>query len=227
MNEIKHIAIIMDGNGRWAKKRGMPRSYGHKQGEASVKRTIEKCYKEGIETLSLFAFSTENWKREESEVNTLFEILAKFLARFEGEAIKREICVRIMGDFSKLPSDLQEPIASVIEKTKNFKKLTVNIGLNYGGRDEILRAVNLAVDRGMHVDAESFKTLLYTDGLPDPDIVIRTSGEFRLSNFMIYQCAYSELYFTDVLWPDFDEKELDKAIESFKKRDRRFGKITK
>lgn len=227
MNEIKHIAIIMDGNGRWAKKRGMPRTFGHKQGEAAVKKTIEKCYVEGIETLSLFAFSTENWSRDEKEVKTLFEILGKFLAKFESEAIKREIRVRIMGDFSALPSNLQAPILSVIEKTRDFKRLTVNIGLNYGGRDEIIRAVNLAVDSGKHVDKETFKKLLYTDGLTDPDIVIRTSGEMRLSNFMIYQSAYSELYFTDVLWPDFDGTELEKAIEGYKIRDRRFGKITK
>lgn len=227
MNEIKHIAIIMDGNGRWAKKRGMPRSYGHKQGENAVKKTIEKCYKEGIQTLSLFAFSTENWKRSQDEIEALFGLLAKFLSRFEVEAISREIKVRIMGDFSKLPQYLQEPISSVIENTKRFDKLIVNIGLNYGGRDEILRAVNIAVEKGEKVDADSFEKFLYTDGLSDPDIVIRTGGEFRFSNFMLYQCAYSELYFTDVLWPDFDEKELDKVIENYKKRDRRFGKITK
>ncbi len=225
MNDISHIAIIMDGNGRWAKRRGMPRTFGHKAGETSVKRIIEKCYKEGISTLSLFAFSTENWKREQTEVNTLFEILGNFLKKYVKVAVERQIRIRIMGDYSKLPEKLQKPIVDTLEKTKDFSRLTLNIGLNYGGRDEIIMACNKAVALGKEITEEDFSKLLYTEGLTDPDLVIRTSGEQRFSNFMLYQCAYSELYFTDVLWPDFDEAELDKAIEWYQNRDRRFGKI--
>ena len=224
MADINHIAIIMDGNGRWAKKKGMPRTYGHKKGEDAVKKIIQRCYELEVETLSLFAFSTENWNRDEKEVSTLFEILGVFLKKFLSTAIERNIRIRIMGDITQLPTKLQAPILNVIEKTKTFNRLTVNIGLNYGGRQEIVRAVNYAVEHNMKVDDESFKALLYTDGLSDPDLVIRTSGEYRFSNFMLYQCAYSELYFTDVLWPDFDGDQLDRAIEEFAKRERRFGK---
>ncbi len=224
MADINHIAIIMDGNGRWAKNKGKPRTYGHKKGEDAVKKVIQRCYELEVGTLSLFAFSTENWKRDSKEVSTLFEILGVFLKKFLSTAIERHVRIKIMGDITQLPTKLQAPILNVVEKTKDFNRLTVNIGLNYGGRQEIVRAVNLAVENNMKVDEESFKTLLYTDGLTDPDLVIRTSGEYRFSNFMLYQCAYSELYFTEVLWPDFDGDQLDIAIEEFSKRERRFGK---
>ena len=224
MADINHIAIIMDGNGRWAKNKGKPRTYGHKKGEDAVKKVIQRCYELEVSTLSLFAFSTENWKRDSKEVSTLFEILGVFLKKFLSTAIERHVRIKIMGDITQLPTKLQAPILNVVEKTKGFNRLTVNIGLNYGGRQEIVRAVNLAVENNMKVDEESFKTFLYTDGLTDPDLVIRTSGEYRFSNFMLYQCAYSELYFTEVLWPDFDGDQLDIAIEEFSKRERRFGK---
>lgn len=225
MKEIKHIAIIMDGNGRWAAKQGKPRTFGHKKGEESVVKVIKKCLSLGIKYLSLFAFSTENWKRSEKEVSTLFLILSKFLIKFHEDANKYGIRVKIMGDIEKLPKYLHKPIFNIIENTKDNKKLTLNIGLNYGGRNEIIKACNEAIVLGKEIDEKSFSKLLYTSDLPDPDLVIRTSGEQRFSNFMIYQCAYSELYFTDVLWPDFDGEELEKAIESYSMRERRYGDV--
>ncbi len=224
MNKLNHIAIIMDGNGRWAQKRNLERSEGHKAGEETVKMVIENCYKMQIPYLSLFAFSTENWAREEKEVKTLFQILSVFLKKFLSEAIKREIRIKIMGDMSKLPKKLQTSLKDVIDKTKDFERLTVNIGLNYGGRDEIVYAVRNLVEKGENITKENISKNLYTSDLPDPDLCIRTSGEMRMSNFMIYQCAYSELYFTDVLWPDFSQKDFMCAIEEYNRRNRRFGK---
>lgn len=223
-NNLQHIAIIMDGNGRWAKKRGLPRTAGHKAGEKAVKEVIENCYNKGIPYLSLFAFSTENWKRDSEEVKTLFTILAEFMKRFQKLAISKEIRIHIMGDITCLDGDLQKSLINIMEETKDFTKLTVNIGVNYGGRAEMVRAINLARESKEEVTEGNITKYLYTSEIPDPDIVVRTSGEYRFSNFMIYQCAYSELYFTDVLWPDFGEEELDKVIESFKGRNRRFGK---
>lgn len=228
MNENKpnlnHVAIIMDGNGRWAKKRNLPRSFGHKEGKKSVIKIIEHCYRLGIPYLSLYAFSTENWKRAKEEVDGLMSLLKSFMEDFKTEAVERKIRVKIMGDITPFSKELKEAITEIEESTKDDCKLTVNIGLNYGSRAEIIRAVNLAIEKGQKVDEQSFGQFLYTFDLPDPDLVIRTSGEQRLSNFMCYQSAYSELYFSKVLWPDFDEKEFDSILEEYSKRERRFGK---
>ncbi len=225
--KLQHIAIIMDGNGRWAQKRGLKRAAGHKAGEKSVLAVIERCLERGIPYLSLYAFSTENKNRDKEELNSLFSILKSFMVRYKDEAIKRDACIRTMGDLSYFDEDVRKSIEEAEEKTANGKSLTINIGLNYGGKDEIIRAINRANEAGVTLSEENFHDFLDTKGMPDPDLIIRTSGEMRLSNFMIYQGAYSELYFTSVLWPDFDGAELDKAIEEYYGRDRRFGKVTK
>lgn len=225
--KLQHIAIIMDGNGRWAQKRGLARAAGHKAGEKSVLSVIERCLERKIPYLSLYAFSTENKKRDKDELDSLILILKNFMVRYKDEAIKKDACIRIMGDLTYFDDDVRRSIEDAEKKTANGKSLTINIGLNYGGKDEIIRAIKKAQDLGVTLTEENFGDFLDTKGLPDPDLIIRTSGEMRLSNFMIYQGAYSELYFTPVLWPDFDGDELDKAIEEYYGRDRRFGKVTK
>ncbi len=225
--KLQHIAIIMDGNGRWAQKRGLARAAGHKAGEKSVLSVIERCLERGIPYLSLYAFSTENKNRDKEELDSLVSILKSFMVRYKDEAIKRDAKIRTMGDLSYFNDDVRESIEEAEKKTANGKTLTINIGLNYGGKDEIVRAIRRAENAGVKLTEENFGEFLDTSGLPDPDLIIRTSGEMRLSNFMIYQGAYSELYFTPVLWPDFDGEELDKAIEDYYGRDRRFGKVTK
>ena len=224
----KHIAIIMDGNGRWATHRGLPRNMGHKAGFENIKRIVEHIYNLGIHYVTFFTFSTENWKRPKEEINGIFDLVRDYL-KDDNEIqrfIDNSVRVTTMGDITKLPGDLLDKLMEVKEKTKDGKELTLNLAINYGGRDEILRAVNQAISVGERIETEEdFARYLYSDGLPDPDFVIRTSGELRLSNFMLYQMAYSELYFTKVYWPSFGKKELEKAIIDFQGRKRRFGAV--
>lgn len=232
MNVPKHIAIILDGNGRWAKSKGMPRNYGHTQGAKNVEIICEESYRMGVEFLTVYAFSTENWARPDDEVNALMKLLRNYLKTCLKTAEKNNMCVRIIGDKTRLDEDLQESIRVLEEATKSYTGLKFNVALNYGSQDEMLRAMNRIysdMDRGIiekkPVDKELFESYLDTAGLPMPDLLIRTSGEQRLSNFLLWQLAYSEFYFADVHWPDFTKEELIKAIESFNNRKRRFGKV--
>ena len=221
-----HVGFIMDGNGRWAKLRGKPRTYGHSKGADAIQGVVKGCYKKGIKAVSLYAFSTENWSRPKEEVDKIFDLLAKFLKKHVKTLIKYEARLNISGDISVLPNHLLTEIESVLEKTKHFTENTLNIALNYGSRLEIVRAVNNIIKEGVeNITEEDFSKYLYTANLPDVDLIVRTSGECRLSNFLLYQSAYAELYFTDVLWPDFSEEELEKALEWFDGRDRRYGNI--
>ncbi len=228
----RHVAAIMDGNGRWAKKRLMPRSFGHRAGVEALRGVITMSSDIGVEVLTLYAFSTENWGRPKDEVSVLMDLLVEFLTKELQELHENNVNIRFMGDIEKFPPKCKAAIENAIEVTKNNSGLVVNIALNYGGRLEMLRAfknIMNDVESGVLVkDKLSEQTIsdyMYTGGLPDPDLVIRTSGEMRLSNFMLYQTSYSELYFPEVLWPDFDEKEYEKALIDFSKRKRRYGKI--
>ncbi len=233
LNNIpEHVAIIMDGNGRWAKKRFLPRTAGHQEGMKRVIDIVEIAEKLNIKYLSLYAFSTENWKRPKEEIEGLMKLLVRYI-EIELERIhKNNIKIQTMGDLSKLPKIPREEVERAIKLTKNNTKMILNIGLNYGGKDEIVRAVkNILEDIKMgnineeDINTETFSNYLYTKGLPEPDLLIRPSGEQRLSNFMLYQMAYTEFWFSDVLWPDFKEKDLYRAIIDYQKRNRRFGGI--
>ena len=220
----KHIAIIMDGNGRWATRRGLPRNLGHKAGIKAIEKTIDAMIKFQIPILSLFAFSTENWKRDKKEIDGIFSLVRDYISQNKEAFLKKGVRVLSMGDLSPFPEDLVTSLNDEQEKTKDNKRLILNLALNYGGRRDIVRAVNQVIqDKKSKIDEKEFEKYLYSYPLPDPDLVIRTSGEMRLSNFMMYQLAYCELYFTPVLWPDFGEKDLKKAIKDFQKRERRFG----
>lgn len=223
-NLPRHVAFIMDGNGRWAKKRLLPRNMGHRAGVKSLERVLEAAFGMGIEVVTVFAFSTENWNRSPEEVEGLFEILRNYFREHPGEYADRGIRVRFLGDLSRLPADLVEACGTIADRTAACTDRTLNIALNYGGRDEILRAVRLAAASGEEVTEERFKSYLYTGDLPDPDLIVRTSGEMRVSNFLLYQSAYSEYYFTDTLWPDFGAEELKTAVASYAGRKRRFGR---
>jgi len=222
----KHVGFIMDGNGRWAKLRGKPRTFGHQKGADAIYNVVNGCYKRDIKAVSLYAFSTENWSRPKEEVDKIFDLLAKFLKKYTKTLIKHEARLNISGDKSQLPEHLVKEIDKVIEKTNHFTQKTLNIALNYGSRTEIVRAVNNIIKEGVSdISEEEFSKYLYTANLPDVDLIVRTSGESRLSNFLLYQSAYAELYFTDVLWPDFNAEELNKALEWFNGRDRRYGNV--
>lgn len=220
-----HIGIIMDGNGRWAEKRGKKRSYGHRVGSDCVDKIATHAFNRGVKTVSLYAFSTENWQRPKEEVDELMRLLKTYFTKFIGKVVKKKVKLSIMGDISVLSKDLQDVILEGISKTAEYNEKVLNIGLNYGGRQEIVKAVNDLIKDGKEITVENISSALYTAPFGEPDLIIRTGGEFRLSNFMLYQGGYSELYFTDVLWPDFDEDELDKALEEYSKRHRRFGKV--
>lgn len=232
MNIPKHVAIILDGNGRWAKSKGMPRNYGHTQGAKNVEIICEEAYRMGIEYLTVYAFSTENWDRPKDEVDALMKLLRNYLKTCIKTADKNNMCVRTIGDKSRLDKDLQEAIQELEEHTQNNTGLKFTIALNYGSQDEMLRAMNRIVkdmDAGVieksDISKDIFESYLDTKGLPAPDLLIRTSGEQRLSNFLLWQLAYSEFYFADVHWPEFTKEELEKAVESFNSRKRRFGKV--
>lgn len=222
----RHIGFIMDGNGRWAKLRGKSRSYGHKKGADVIEEVVSACFFEGVEAVSLYAFSTENWSRPKEEIDTIFDLLEKFLRRYENKLVNERIRLIISGDLSEISEKLRNRSISVMKNTERFVGKTLNIAINYGGRAEIVRAAKLLSETGEPITEENLAGRLYTTGLPDIDLVVRTSGESRLSNFFLWQCAYAELYFTDVLWPDFKTEELKKAIDWFAGRKRRFGNIT-
>ena len=232
MNVPQHIAIILDGNGRWAKKKGMPRNYGHMEGAKTVERICEDAYNLGVKYLTVYAFSTENWKRPQAEVDALMNLLRSYMKNCLKRAEKNNMRVRVIGDKTALAPDLQERIAELEEATKNYDGLCFQIALNYGSRDEMIRSMRRlcqdCIDGKVDVngiDEAVFEQYLDTADIPDPDLMIRTSGEQRLSNYLLWQLAYSEFYFTDVLWPDFSKEYLEKAIEYYNKRDRRFGGV--
>lgn len=227
----KHIAIILDGNRRWAKSRGLKPTEGHKAGAKAVKNIAKYAYDCGLQYLTVYAFSTENWKRDASEVTLLMKLLDKFTSDLLVSDEKREIRIKVYGDITALDKKLKDKILKLEEKTKNNNKMVFGICLNYGGRDEIVRSVKEICDDVLagkiskdDINADTISSHLYTKDIPDPDLVIRTSNEYRLSNFLPWQSTYSELYFPkDVMWPDFDEKQFDNAIEEYIKRNRRFG----
>ena len=226
-----HIAIILDGNGRWAKKRGLPRTAGHAAGSETFRKIATYCKNIGVKYLTVYAFSTENWSRPEDEVKAIMKLLDKYLHEAIQTMERDNIKMKILGDVSRLSDDLKAEIAETNEISSRYEGFQASICLNYGGRDEIVKAARqYAEDRVAgkadgELSEEEFSNYLYSAGMPDPDLLIRPGGEKRISNFLLWQCAYSEFYFTDVLWPDFDEKELDKAIEEFNRRDRRFGGV--
>ena len=221
-----HIGIIMDGNGRWATRRGLPRNFGHKEGVKAIERTILACQKFGIKFCTFFAFSTENWKRSKEEINGIFNLLRDYLAGGDNFFVKNKVKLKYIGVLSPFPQDLQDALKDTIEKTKEFDGLVVVLALNYGGRDDLVRAYNkLLKDKVEKVDEKMILNYLDTSFMPEPDFVIRTSGEERISNFMLYQMAYSELYFPKVYWPDFNEKHLKKCLKIYQKRNRRYGGI--
>lgn len=232
-NLPKHLAIIMDGNGRWAKQKGMLRAFGHENGTKSVRTTVESCAKLGIKNLTLYAFSTENWNRPKLEVDTLMKLLINSLKKELDTLIKNDIKLNSIGNLENLPKSVQKELLEVIEKTKQNNRMTLTLALSYGSREEILNAVKKIADKVKNniistdsIDESIFNNHLYTHDLPDVDLVIRTSGEHRISNFLLWQIAYAEFYFTDVLWPDFSEDNLYEAIISYQKRERRFGKTS-
>lgn len=230
MDIPKHIAIIMDGNGRWAEARGLPKVMGHAQGVEAVRRTVKACLKIGVKHLTLYAFSTENWSRPEHEVKALFQLLENFIDREFKIFHDNRIRLHIIGERERIQKDLLAKMESAEKDTKDYDSLTLNIALSYGGRQEILNAVRILAEdvrsakiNPSDIDERIFSSKLYTAGQPDPDLLIRTSGEMRVSNFLLWQISYAEFYATEKFWPDFDEKELNKAIEEYNKRDRRFG----
>ena len=228
----EHIAIILDGNGRWAKKRGMPRNFGHLQGAKNVEQICSDAYDLGVKYLTVYTFSTENWKRSIEEVGTLMNILRKYLKDCVKKSMKNNVKCRVIGRKEELSEDIIESINNLEEKTKNNTGLNFTIAINYGGRDEIVRAVRKIADKvkageieTSDIDEAMISDNLDTAGIPDPDLLIRTSGEQRLSNYLPWQLAYTEFYFTDVYWPDFNREELIKACEKYNKRERRYGGV--
>jgi undecaprenyl diphosphate synthase len=216
----------MDGNGRWAKKRSLPRVFGHRQGVKTVKKIVKSASRLGIKVLTLYAFSTENWKRPKTEVDALFSLLSRFIRKDLRELSGAGIKLRILGDLSKFPQDLKSEIFSICKGAENNTNLELNIALNYGARQEIVKAFEEMLKQDIKKPTEKIvSSFLYTAGQPDPDLLIRTSGEFRISNFLLWQIAYSEIYVTNKFWPDFTLKDLQAAISEFQKRDRRFGGI--
>ncbi len=229
LNIPKHIAITMDGNGRWAKERGKNRVFGHNQGVKSVRDTIEGAVEYGVKFLTLFAFSTENWKRPKSEVNALMTLLIKAINNETKDLIKNNISLRTIGDISQLPIKCQKELAGSINKTKENTGMTLILALSYSGKWEIINAVKKVLDEKIsseNLSENIFQQYLTTNNVPDPELLIRTSGEKRISNFMLWQIAYSELYFTEKKWPDFRKEDLKEAIIEYQNRERRFGKTT-
>ena len=231
MNVPEHVAIILDGNGRWAKAKGMPRNYGHIQGAKTVETICEEAYKMGIKYLTVYAFSTENWSRPKEEVDQLMKLLRNYMKTCKETARKNRMCVKVIGDKTGLEADLQESIAALEEASKDNDGLHFQVAINYGSQDEMLRAMNrLFEDKKSgkvtgEISKELFESYLDTAGIPAPDLLIRTSGEQRLSNFLLWQLAYSEFYFTSVHWPDFSKEELIKAVEAYNARNRRYGGV--
>lgn len=232
LNIPKHIAVILDGNGRWAKSKGLPRNMGHVEGAKTVENMCEIMYNKGVEYFTVYAFSTENWSRPDEEVKLLMKLLREYMVNCIKRSMKNNMKVRVIGDKSRLDADIQESIKNLEEATKDNTGLKFTIAINYGSRDEIVRAVKILTEdvqtgkmQAFDINEAAISERLDTAGYPDPDLLIRTSGEQRISNYLLWQIAYSELYFTDVYWPDFNEAELDKALLSYNKRERRFGKV--
>ena len=229
-NIPQHVAIIMDGNGRWAKKRGLPRTAGHYQGAKVVEQILEDADHMGIRYLTVYAFSTENWSRPQAEVKTLMNLLRTYMKTSLAKCAKNNVRIRVIGDKTRLDADLQEAIRNLEQDTRNNTGISFQIAINYGGRDELRRAaapiarqVQDGLLRPEEITEETISDHLDTAGIPDPDLLIRTSGEERISNFLIWQCAYTEYYFTDVTWPDFNKEELERAVEAYRHRERRMG----
>lgn len=221
-----HIAIIMDGNGRWAAARGLPRSAGHREGAQAVRRTLEAARDMGIKYLTLYAFSTENWTRPKEEINTLMQLLERTLDEYQKSAQKADYRVLVSGERERLPAGILAKMDELVRSTESNKGLTVHLALNYGARQEIVHAVKQILKEGLaEVTPQDISHRLYQPEIPEPDLIIRTSGEQRLSNFLLWQAAYSEFYFTPVLWPDFNKEELQKAVDAYRARKRRFGGI--
>ena len=232
MNVPQHVAIILDGNGRWAKSKGMPRNYGHAQGSKNVERICEEAWRMGIKYLTVYAFSTENWNRPKSEVDALMKLLRNYRKTCLKTAEKNDMKIRVIGDIKALDEDIKNRIRELEEASKDNNGLNFTIAINYGSRDEMIRAVKSltqdCVDQKVSVEEISeslYESYLDTHGIPDPDLLIRTSGEQRLSNYLLWQLAYTEFYFTDILWPDFTKEELVKAVEQYNSRDRRYGGV--
>ncbi len=228
----RHIAIIMDGNGRWARRRGLPRSFGHRQGVQALRRVVEACGEIGVKFLTVFTFSTENWQRPRKEIDNLMKLLARAVDEQRADLMKNNVRVRVIGRFQELPEPVRNKLAALIDETKQNTGLTLTLALNYGGRAEIVDACRQALMlqekkkiTAAELTEERFATLLYDPLLPDVDLLIRTAGEQRISNFLLWQTTYAELYFTETLWPDFGRKQLLAAIEEFSKRQRRFGRV--
>lgn len=228
----EHVALILDGNGRWAKKRGLPRTMGHKEGCVTVEKTVELAARMGIKYLTVYGFSTENWKRSVEEVGALMQLFRFYMVRLLKIAKANNVRVKMIGERNRFDKDIVEGINRLERETKDNTGLTFIIAVNYGGRDEIVRAVRkMAADletgalQKEEITEQSLASYLDTAGIPDPDLLIRTSGELRLSNYLLWQLAYTEIYVTDCLWPDFDKEELEKAIAAYNKRDRRFGGV--
>jgi undecaprenyl diphosphate synthase len=228
-NPPKHIAIIMDGNGRWARKRGLPRIAGHRVGTENLRKIIRACVDFGIQYLTIYAFSTENWARPKDEVDGLMNILEDVVENETAELNREGVQIRHIGRLKQLNSRLQKKIKQAIKLTNDNNRLILNIAWNYGGREELIQAVKKIISEGVSsrsVNESLISAYLYTNGIPDPDLIIRTSGEIRTSNFLMWQAAYSEWYFTDTLWPDFSKEELRKALLDFQQRERRYGKTS-
>lgn len=232
MNVPNHIAIILDGNGRWAKSKGMPRSYGHVKGCANLETICDDMKELGVKYLTVYAFSTENWKRSRDEVEQLMKLFRNYLKKCLKIAERNRMCVRVIGDISAFDQDIQEKVRQLEEFSKDFTELHFQLALNYGSRDEMVRGVRRIMEdcrEGIispeEMTEERFAAYLDTSGLPDPDLLIRTSGELRLSNFLLWQLAYTEFYFTSVPWPEFNREELVKAIRKYNERDRRYGGV--
>ena len=229
----KHVAIIMDGNGRWAKDKGLPREFGHQNGVNSVKSIVQEAYKSGIEYLTLYAFSIENWDRPSDEVSSLMSLLVSTLRDEFDEIFDKDIKLNAVGEINSLPKEVVSELEFIINKTKNNRKMNLTLALSYGGKQEIFNAVKMIADKVKNnlielnnFDDSIINSHLYTKNLPDVDLLIRTSGEQRISNFLLWQIAYAELYFTDIYWPDFSKDDFNLALENYKSRERRFGKTS-
>ncbi len=226
MNKINHVAIIMDGNGRWGKKRGKSRKFGHLNGVKVIEKIVKCSLKLKIPILTFYTFSTENWKRPKTEINFLFKLIESYFVKEINNLVKNSIKINIIGNINRLPKKIKSRILTAISKTRKCKKILVNLAINYGSKDEIINSVRLMKRKNQNISMKNFEKSLYTSDFPDPDLLIRTGGKKRLSNFLLWQLAYSELYFTDKLWPDFNNNDFRKIINNFKtKVKRNFGKI--
>lgn len=225
-NNLEHVAIIMDGNGRWAKVRGLARGYGHRRGVKIVEEITEAALSQGIRYLTLYAFSTENWSRPKEEVSELFSLIGEYFASSKEKFIQKGIRVLVLGERRNLSEKVLEEIRDIQDSTRHGETLTLSICFNYGARREIVTAVRNMIECGCEITEETLANHLYTAEIPDPDLIIRTGGEMRLSNFLLYQAAYSEFYFTNTYWPDFTKKDLAKALKSYRSRNRRYGRVS-